>query len=118
MIMSTKEICKRGLSMTISLTLGNSGFPFGDGCGADAHRIGQLLLGQSPGAAQALDVGSDGKFHFTVLLRCFWARFYGIIITNGRTMEHLLSERADWLNALPERRDFHEKSGDVCNRRI
>lgn len=30
MIMSTKEICKRGLSMTISLTLGNTFFPFGN----------------------------------------------------------------------------------------
>ena len=31
MIMSTKEICKRGLSMTISLTLGNTACPAGDG---------------------------------------------------------------------------------------
>ena len=47
MIMSTKEICKRGLSMTISLTLGNSGFPFADRLIRDMQLIGQLFLGHS-----------------------------------------------------------------------
>ena len=44
MIMSTKEICKRGLSMTISLTLGNTGLPLGDRLAADVHLPGQGLL--------------------------------------------------------------------------
>ena len=47
MIMSTKEICKRGLSMTISLTLGNTGLPLGDRLPGDAHPFGQLLLGEA-----------------------------------------------------------------------
>lgn len=46
MIMSTKEICKRGLSMTISLTLGNTALPLGHGLAAHAQARRQLLLGQ------------------------------------------------------------------------
>ena len=46
MIMSTKEICKRGLSMTISLTLGNSALPFGNCFVADGKRVGKLPLGE------------------------------------------------------------------------
>ena len=48
MIMSTKEICKRGLSMTISLTLGNSPFPLADRAVADVEGLGQSPLGHSP----------------------------------------------------------------------
>ena len=44
MIMSTKEICKRGLSMTISLTLGNTLLPFGDGLPHHVEFDGQLFL--------------------------------------------------------------------------
>lgn len=55
MIMSTKEICKRGLSMTISLTLGNTGFPLGDGFVAYIQPLRQIALGQSPLLAQAAD---------------------------------------------------------------
>ena len=50
MIMSTKEICKRGLSVTISLTLGNTAFPFGDGLPRYAHPFGQGFLGPAQGA--------------------------------------------------------------------
>ena len=52
MIMSTKEICKRGLSMTISLTLGNSVFPFADGLVGDPQLVRRLLLGHAPGLPQ------------------------------------------------------------------
>lgn len=45
MIMSTKEICKRGLSMTISLTLGNTPLPLAHGGVGDEEALGQLLLG-------------------------------------------------------------------------
>ena len=45
MIMSTKEICKRGLSMTISLTLGNTPLPFGDGAVVHIKQLRQLFLG-------------------------------------------------------------------------
>lgn len=55
MIMSTKEICKRGLSMTISLTLGNTGFPLGDGLVAHVQSLRQIALGQPPLFAQAAD---------------------------------------------------------------
>ena len=44
MIMSTKEICKRGLSMTISLTLGNTIFPFGNSLITDGKGICKLPL--------------------------------------------------------------------------
>lgn len=44
MIMSTKEICKRGLSMTISLTLGNTLFPFGNRLPYYIQFDGKLLL--------------------------------------------------------------------------
>ena len=44
MIMSTKEICKRGLSMTISLTLGNSGLPLADGLPGNTQRLCQVAL--------------------------------------------------------------------------
>lgn len=44
MIMSTKEICKRGLSMTISLTLGNTGLPLAHRLVGDVEAVGQLLL--------------------------------------------------------------------------
>lgn len=47
MIMSTKEICKRGLSMTISLTLGNSSLPFADSFVGDEQPFGQLALGEA-----------------------------------------------------------------------
>lgn len=53
MIMSTKEICKRGLSMTISLTLGNTPLPLADGLGADAQQFRRLTLGPAPLQAQA-----------------------------------------------------------------
>ena len=52
MIMSTKEICKRGLSMTISLTLGNTGLPAGDRLPGDTELLGKLLLGQPQVPAQ------------------------------------------------------------------
>lgn len=55
MIMSTKEICKRGLSMTISLTLGNTGFPVGDGILRNAEHGRQLGLGKLAGLA----IGAD-----------------------------------------------------------
>lgn len=48
MIMSTKEICKRGLSMTISLTLGNTQFPAGDCLAGDTQFSGQGLLAHAP----------------------------------------------------------------------
>ena len=47
MIMSTKEICKRGLSMTISLTLGNTRLPPGNTEVADTELLGKLFLGQA-----------------------------------------------------------------------
>ena len=47
MIMSTKEICKRGLSMTISLTLGNSPLPLADGFVGNMEPLGQLTLGET-----------------------------------------------------------------------
>lgn len=53
MIMSTKEICKRGLSMTISLTLGNTTFPFAYGGRRNAQPAGRLLLRQAQLAALA-----------------------------------------------------------------
>lgn len=56
MIMSTKEICKRGLSMTISLTLGNTLFPFGDGLPHHMEPGGQLLLGEALGLPEILQV--------------------------------------------------------------
>lgn len=56
MIMSTKEICKRGLSMTISLTLGNSLLPFGDGLPHHMQADGQLLLGEPFGFAVSFQV--------------------------------------------------------------
>lgn len=46
MIMSTKEICKRGLSMTISLTLGNTRFPLAYGRSGYAQAICDLFLRQ------------------------------------------------------------------------
>lgn len=45
MIMSTKEICKRGLSMTISLTLGNTRLPLGNSLAGDFQFRAQFLLG-------------------------------------------------------------------------
>ena len=47
MIMSTKEICKRGLSMTISLTLGNTGLPFADRLVGYHEPPGEFLLRQA-----------------------------------------------------------------------
>ena len=44
MIMSTKEICKRGLSMTISLTLGNTRLPLAHRLVGDKKPLRQLLL--------------------------------------------------------------------------
>ena len=46
MIMSTKEICKRGLSMTISLTLGNTRLPLAHRFVGDVEPLRQLLLGE------------------------------------------------------------------------
>lgn len=48
MIMSTKEICKRGLSMTISLTLGNSRFPFPYSLAGHPHPLRHFLQGELP----------------------------------------------------------------------
>lgn len=59
MIMSTKEICKRGLSMTISLTLGNTGFPPGHRPAGYQHLSGQLFLGQAFLSPQGLQKGPD-----------------------------------------------------------
>ena len=47
MIMSTKEICKRGLSMTISLTLGNTPLPLAHCLGGHMENLGKPLLGQA-----------------------------------------------------------------------
>lgn len=47
MIMSTKEICKRGLSMTISLTLGNSALPPAD------RLVGDVEPGRQSGLSHA-----------------------------------------------------------------
>ena len=58
MIMSTKEICKRGLSMTISLTLGNSGLPFAYRRGGYSQQPCQLFLGQALRPAQCGDVAA------------------------------------------------------------
>ena len=63
MIMSTKEICKRGLSMTISLTLGNTGFPFADRGGADAEHIRKVFLRQLFGTARAGNDVPNLKLH-------------------------------------------------------
>lgn len=64
MIMSTKEICKRGLSMTISLTLGNSVFPLADGGAGDVKRLRHLLLGQAPPGAQVPQEWAElARFH-------------------------------------------------------
>lgn len=49
MIMSTKEICKRGLSMTISLTLGNTALPLAHCLVCDIQALGQLGLRQAQG---------------------------------------------------------------------
>ena len=51
MIMSTKEICKRGLSMTISLTLGNTRLPFTDGLVGDGEARRQFALREPQRAA-------------------------------------------------------------------
>lgn len=56
MIMSTKEICKRGLSMTISLTLGNTLLPFGDGLPHHVELDGKLLLGEPLCLPERFDV--------------------------------------------------------------
>lgn len=72
MIMSTKEICKRGLSMTISLTLGNTGFPSGDSLPGHVYLLGKLALGQALLGPQAQDCIFD--FHrFAHLLFCIVA---------------------------------------------
>lgn len=63
MIMSTKEICKRGLSMTISLTLGNSGLPFADRGGGYTDLFGEGFLRQAPGAPCAQDNAPDWQLH-------------------------------------------------------
>lgn len=60
MIMSTKEICKRGLSMAISLTLGNSGFPLADGLTGHVQLLGHLFLGQTGFAAQVDELFTQG----------------------------------------------------------
>ena len=59
MIMSTKEICKRGLSMTISLTLGNTPLPFGDGPVRDAQLFSQGGLGEAGLFPALRDKGAD-----------------------------------------------------------
>ena len=61
MIMSTKEICKRGLSMTISLTLGNTRLPLLDRLPGDPQQVGQTLLAQSRLFAQVVETLL--KFH-------------------------------------------------------
>jgi len=70
MIMSTKEICKRGLSMTISLTLGNTGFPGRYRLLRQAHHLSQFALGQPMLLTQLLD--PLAKYFF-----CYCHRFSG-----------------------------------------
>lgn len=64
MIMSTKEICKRGLSMTISLTLGNTPLPLAHGGVGDEEALGQLLLGQPQFLAALPQEGPKGFLVF------------------------------------------------------
>lgn len=69
MIMSTKEICKRGLSMTISLTLGNTTLPFGNGFVADGKLFSQLPLGQGLGPTRLRNEFTDfALVHLDLLL--------------------------------------------------
>lgn len=69
MIMSTKEICKRGLSMTISLTLGNSCLIVGDGLPGNMEPLGHLILGQAQLTPAILEVVAD--VHGGSSLLCF-----------------------------------------------
>lgn len=62
MIMSTKEICKRGLSMTISLTLGNSGLPLGHRGLGHPQPGRQGVLGDSPLPPVGQQNLADGQF--------------------------------------------------------
>lgn len=66
MIMSTKEICKRGLSMTISLTLGNTSLPLADRRLGDKELVGKFPLGESQFLPAAADVRAEGLFIFHV----------------------------------------------------
>lgn len=68
MIMSTKEICKRGLSMTISLTLGNTGLPLGNGLPRDAEPLGKRVLREA--GLFAAEVYLLVELH-GILLLCF-----------------------------------------------
>ena len=72
MIMSTKEICKRGLSMTISLTLGNTGLPLGDRLAADVHLPGQGLLAHpGPPAVFSDPLTQRGHGHTSFQTLCY-----------------------------------------------
>ena len=63
MIMSTKEICKRGLSMTISLTLGNSVFPAGDGLRRNSDCLSHMVLCFADGFSQFFDFFTYMNLH-------------------------------------------------------
>lgn len=72
MIMSTKEICKRGLSMTISLTLGNTFFPFVHGRGRYAQKVRDLFLRQGQRFALFPDDLVDFHERPSFVLLCFY----------------------------------------------
>ena len=61
MIMSTKEICKRGLSMTISLTLGNSRLPLAHRLVGNVELFRQLPLGPPLLLPQPGHKGPEGR---------------------------------------------------------
>lgn len=63
MIMSTKEICKRGLSMTISLTLGNTRLPARYRLIGDAENVRQFFLRNIPFFSQMFYGVADIKPH-------------------------------------------------------
>ena len=73
MIMSTKEICKRGLSMTISLTLGNSPLPPADGLVGDVELRGQGGLGEAAGFAHLGD--ECAEFLCIHTIASFWKKY-------------------------------------------
>ena len=69
MIMSTKEICKRGLSMTISLTLGNTALPLGHRLPADLQSVCEGVLGKALFLPQPPDGFADGhSVHLAFLI--------------------------------------------------